>query len=70
MERRVIGIAVDGSTGSLADVGLFAGVQGKECVDSTVDGKHLVLGCKYNRFVLNHPPTQTLCSFHATQNHS
>ena len=66
MERCIIDIDLDGSTASLADVGLFAGVQGKECVDSTVDGKHLVLGCKHSRFELNHQPTQALCAFHAT----
>lgn len=45
MGRFLLYIGLDGDTTSLADVGLLIGIQGKECVLTSLDCRPLILGC-------------------------
>lgn len=63
VERHFLHNLVGRSSTSLADVGLFAWVQGKECLSSTVDGQHLILSCKHISYDFSHPASPILSSF-------
>lgn len=45
MGRSFLYFGLDGDSTSLVDVGLLAGIQGKECVLTSLDCKPIILGC-------------------------
>ena len=69
MERSFLHISVDGCSTSLVDVGLYARIQGKECLPSTVDGKHFFLSCKHLCSYSSHPASSMLSGFHWVRKH-
>ena len=55
VERPFLYNLVGSSSTSLVDVGLFARIQGKERVFSTMDGQPLIPSCKYLSSGFSHP---------------